>query len=127
MIDCTACIFRIGFAEGVCVVGVIDEIQMMKSGDGPTLVETKTRSQNNLPSEPQQRNARLQLMCYKYLWDSLLAQPFPSQHFLQLFSLNPDYVLSKDIQEFAIQAGAPVQVISFSFSSYLYFREGNRG
>nr|GEX14912.1 exonuclease V, chloroplastic [Tanacetum cinerariifolium] len=110
----------IGFAEGVCVVGVIDEIQMMKSGDGPTLVETKTRSQNNLPSEPQQRNARLQLMCYKYFWDNLLAQPFPSQLFLELFSLNPDYVLSKEIREFAIQAGAPVQTLNDVLGKYQY-------
>ncbi|GJS64512.1 exonuclease V, chloroplastic [Tanacetum coccineum] len=110
----------IGFAEGVCVVGVIDEIQMMKSGDGPTLVETKTRSQNNLPSEPQQRNARLQLMCYKYFWDNLLTQPFPSQLFLELFSLNPDYVLSKEIREFAIQAGAPVQTLNDVLGKYQY-------
>ncbi|KAL8211521.1 hypothetical protein R6Q57_005958, partial [Mikania cordata] len=61
-----------------CVVGVIDELRM-KTGT-VTLVETKTRSQNNLPSEPQQRNGRLQLMCYKYLWDNLLSHPFPVQN-----------------------------------------------
>lgn len=96
----------IGFAEGVCVVGVIDEIRMSSCGV-PTLVETKTRSQNSLPSEPQQRNGRLQLMCYKYLWDNLLANPFPSQQFLESFSLKPDYKLSKQIKETAIQAGLP--------------------
>ena len=106
---------RIGFAEGVCVVGVIDEIRMTECV--PILVETKTRSQNNLPSEPQQRNGRLQLMCYKYLWDNLLANPFPSQKFLQSFSLKPDYELSKQIQETAVQAGLPApQVISSFFA-----------
>ena len=77
----------------------------------PTLVETKTRSQDNLPSEPQQRNGKLQLMCYKYLWDNLVANPFPIQQFLKLFSLNPNYVLSQQIQETALQAGIPAQVI----------------
>ncbi|KAJ9542797.1 hypothetical protein OSB04_029303 [Centaurea solstitialis] len=95
----------IGFAEGVCVVGIIDEIRMTECV--PMLVETKTRSTNSLPSEPQQRNGRLQLMCYKYLWDNLLANPFPSQKFLESFLLKPDYELSKEIQETAIQAGLP--------------------
>ncbi|KAF5767791.1 putative exonuclease V [Helianthus annuus] len=108
----------IGFAEDVCVVGVIDEIRM-KTGT-ITLVETKTRSQNNLPSEAQQRNGRLQLMCYKYLWDSLLAHPFPTKHFLQLFSLKPDYMLSQEIREFAMQAGAPVQTLNDVIGKYQY-------
>lgn len=112
---------RLGFVEGVCVVGVIDEIRettLMENRHVPTLVETKTRSQNNLPSEPQQRNGRLQLMCYKYLWDHLVANPFPTSQFLKLFSLNPNYVLSKEIQESAIQAGVEAQVILSFFSSF---------
>ncbi|XP_076891653.1 exonuclease V, chloroplastic-like [Bidens hawaiensis] len=108
----------IGFAEDVCMVGIIDEIRM-KAGT-ITLVETKTRSQNNLPSEPQQRNGRLQLMCYKYLWDNLLAHPFLTQHFLQLFNLNPDYMLSQEILEIAIQAGAPVQTLNDILGKYQY-------
>ncbi|XP_071736235.1 exonuclease V, chloroplastic [Rutidosis leptorrhynchoides] len=113
----------IGFVEGVCVVGVIDEIRMTSligTNRVPILVETKTRLQDNLPSEPQQRNARLQLMCYKYLWDNLLTRPFPSRHFLQLFSLNPNYVLSKEIQDFAIQAGAPAQTLNDVLGKYEY-------
>ncbi|KAL8211517.1 hypothetical protein R6Q57_005954 [Mikania cordata] len=108
----------IGFAEDVCVVGVIDELRM-KTGT-VTLVETKTRSQNNLPSEPQQRNGRLQLMCYKYLWDNLLSHPFPVQQFLRSFSLNPDYMLSQEIREIAIQAGAPVQTLNDVLGKYQY-------
>ncbi|XP_076930149.1 exonuclease V, chloroplastic-like [Bidens hawaiensis] len=108
----------IGFAEDVCMVGIIDEVRM-KAGT-ITLVETKTRSQNNLPSEPQQRNGRLQLMCYKYLWDNLLAHPFPTQHFLQLFNLNPDYMLSQEIREFAIQSGAPLQTLNDVLGKYQY-------
>lgn len=109
----------IGFAEGVCVVGVIDEIRMTRCV--PTLVETKTRSQNSLPAEPQQRNGRLQLMCYKYLWDNLLANPFPSQKFLESFSLNPDYELSKQIRETAVQAGLPApQTLNDVLMRYQY-------
>ncbi|XP_023750287.1 exonuclease V, chloroplastic [Lactuca sativa] len=113
----------LGFVEGVCVVGVIDEIRettLMENRHVPTLVETKTRSQNNLPSEPQQRNGRLQLMCYKYLWDHLVANPFPTSQFLKLFSLNPNYVLSKEIQESAIQAGVEAQTLHDVLTQYQY-------
>ncbi|KAL4578351.1 hypothetical protein LXL04_014473 [Taraxacum kok-saghyz] len=113
----------LGFAEGVCVVGVIDELRettIMEKTHVPTLVETKTRSQDNLPSEPQQRNGKLQLMCYKYLWDDLVANPFPIQQFLKLFSLNPNYVLSQQIQETALQAGIPAQTFHDVLTQYQY-------
>ncbi|KAI3518638.1 hypothetical protein L1887_07444 [Cichorium endivia] len=112
-----------GFVDGVCVVGVIDEIRettIMENRHVPTLVETKTRSQNNLPSEPQQRNGKLQLMCYKYLWDNLVANPFPTQQFLKLFSLNSNFILSKEIQETAIQAGVPAKTLHDVLTQYQY-------
>uniref|UniRef100_A0A0V0IQG4 Putative ovule protein n=1 Tax=Solanum chacoense TaxID=4108 RepID=A0A0V0IQG4_SOLCH len=61
------------------MVGVIDEIRMPKGQSDvyPMLVDTKTRVQASLPREPQRRNGRLQLMCYKHLWDSLVANDFP--------------------------------------------------
>ncbi|KAL4578354.1 hypothetical protein LXL04_014476 [Taraxacum kok-saghyz] len=113
----------LGFVEGVCVVGIIDELRettIMEKTHVPTLVETKTRSQDNLPSEPQQRNGKLQLMCYKYLWDNLVANPFPIQQFLKLFSLNPNYVLSQQIQEAALQAGIPAQTFHDVLTQYQY-------
>ena len=53
--------------EGVCLVGVIDEIRMPeKESDGkPILVDTKTRVRDSLPAEPQRRNGR-------YIFYSLL-------------------------------------------------------
>lgn len=54
---------RIGFAEGVWMGGVIDEIRMSGTETlrNPTLVETKTRVLDTLPAESQRRNARYAL------------------------------------------------------------------
>ncbi|CAN1198733.1 Exonuclease V, chloroplastic [Linum perenne] len=100
----------IGFVEGVFVVGRIDEIRMPEGDDGfrrPFLVDTKTRASDTLPSEPQTRNGRLQLMCYKYILDSLVAGNFPADQFYEFFSLNRDTILSKEIRETAKEAGIP--------------------
>lgn len=57
---------------------------------------------------------RLQLMCYKHLWDDLVADKFSSKDFFDFFSLNPYYILSKDIRENTAKAGIPAKV-KFSF------------
>ncbi|KAM7522309.1 hypothetical protein LguiA_012211 [Lonicera macranthoides] len=103
----------IGFSEGVWMGGVIDEIRMSgtETSQNPTLVETKTRALDTLPAEPQRRNARLQLMCYKYLWDSLVADKFPSRNFFNFFSLNPHYILSEDIRANTAKSGFPAETL----------------
>ncbi|XP_022752455.1 exonuclease V, chloroplastic-like isoform X2 [Durio zibethinus] len=103
----------IGFVEGVCLVGVIDEIQMPAKGSDrrPILIDTKTRAQDSLPAEPQRRNGRLQLMCYKNLWDTLVADSFPSRQFFNLFSLDPSYILSEDIIEKTTNSGFPAKTL----------------
>ncbi|KAL2488833.1 Exonuclease V [Forsythia ovata] len=95
----------VGFAEGIWMVGVIDEIRIPESERYATLVDTKTRVQAKLPSEPQRRNGRLQLMCYKHLWDSLVDEKFPTQKFFDFFSLNPHYILSAEIRENTAKSG----------------------
>uniref|UniRef100_A0A0A9FNK5 Exonuclease V, chloroplastic n=1 Tax=Arundo donax TaxID=35708 RepID=A0A0A9FNK5_ARUDO len=37
-------------------------------------------------------------MCYKYLWDNLITEKFPSEYFFSYFDLNPDYLLSDDVK-----------------------------
>ncbi|XVF19498.1 hypothetical protein REPUB_Repub11eG0115700 [Reevesia pubescens] len=103
----------IGFVEGVWLVGVIDEIRMpeKESDRNPILVDTKTRARDSLPAEPQRRNGRLQLMCYKYLWDTLVADSFPSRQFFNFFSLNPNYILSEDIREKTANSGFPAKTL----------------
>lgn len=103
----------ISFAEGVCIIGVIDEIRMQITDTQrvPALVETKTRSLNQLPSIPQQRNGRLQLMCYKHLFDNLISDGFPSRRFLELFSLNPYQILSDEIRENTANSGFPSETL----------------
>ncbi|XVE59774.1 hypothetical protein DITRI_Ditri05aG0074100 [Diplodiscus trichospermus] len=103
----------IGFVEGICLVGVIDEIRMPKteSDRKPILVDTKTRERDSLPAEPQRRNGRLQLMLYKNLWDTLVADSFPSRPFFNLFSLNPNYILSEEIREKTANSGFPAKTL----------------
>ncbi|KAL8089813.1 hypothetical protein AgCh_039327 [Apium graveolens] len=104
----------IGFAHGVWMVGVIDEIRMPLEGTerNLTLVETKTRSQAGFPRDPQRRNGRLQLMCYKYLWDNLITDEFPYKQFLNYFSLNPNHILCEDIRENTAKSGFPAQTLN---------------
>ncbi|OIW08584.1 hypothetical protein TanjilG_03260 [Lupinus angustifolius] len=112
----------VGIVEGVWMVGVIDEIRMplTENDHNPVLIDTKTRSQYKLPSEPQQRNGRhaysttyiillgvelLQLMCYKCLWDNSVADDFPSMKFFTFFGLNPQYNLCEDLKIMSADSG----------------------
>ncbi|OVA18149.1 Exonuclease V [Macleaya cordata] len=103
----------IGFVEGVWMVGVIDEIRMPATDTvrNPLLVETKTRTQASLPAEPQKRNGRLQLMCYKYLWDNAVTDNFHSSRFFTSFGLNPHYILSEEIQKHTASSGFPAKTL----------------
>ncbi|KAL6566698.1 hypothetical protein OROMI_015102 [Orobanche minor] len=103
-----------GFVEGVWMVGIIDEIRMpvSESKRFPLLVDTKTRVQARPPGEPQRRNGRLQLMCYKYMWDSLVAGKFPSCKFFDFFSLNPNHILSQEIRESTANSGFPSETLN---------------
>ncbi|PSR95170.1 Exonuclease [Actinidia chinensis var. chinensis] len=103
----------LGFVEGVWMVGVVDEIRMplTETENNPTFVDTKTRQQATLPAEPQRRNGRLQLMCYKYLWDNLVADNFPFRLFFDYFSLNPHSVLSEEIVAHACKSGFPAETL----------------
>ncbi|XP_059065258.1 exonuclease V, chloroplastic isoform X1 [Cryptomeria japonica] len=108
----------IGLVEGVWLIGVIDEVRMCElSGiKQPIMVDTKTRSQAALPSEPQKRNGRLQLMCYKFLWDNIVTEDFPSSSFFQYFGLHPQRILSKDIRKHIGDSGMGKNVASSSAS-----------
>ncbi|KAL6953712.1 hypothetical protein U1Q18_020961 [Sarracenia purpurea var. burkii] len=103
----------LGFVDGVWMVGKIDEIRMpvIKTEKNPTLVDTKTRTQATLPAEPQRRNGRLQLMCYKYLWDNIVADNFPTRRFFDFFSLNPQCILSEEIRGNTAKSGFPAETL----------------
>lgn len=53
---------------------------------------------------------RLQLMCYKRLWDSLVDDKFPVQKFFDFFSLNPHCILSAEIRENTAKSGFASEV-----------------
>ncbi|XP_074303486.1 exonuclease V, chloroplastic [Silene latifolia] len=101
----------VGLVQGVWMVGVIDELRMpvTENGRNLVLVDTKTRRQPRIPAEPQCRNGRLQLMCYKYLWDKLVSDEFPSKQFYEYFSLDPEHTLSDDIKMSTADSGFPAE------------------
>ncbi|KAF7823441.1 Exonuclease V, chloroplastic [Senna tora] len=103
----------IGCVEGVWMVGVIDEIQLPPTltDHNPILIDTKTRSRDTLPSEPQRRNGRLQLMCYKYLWDNSVACDFPSEQFFEFFRLKPQHSLSEDLKMSGADSGFTISTL----------------
>ncbi|MQM16814.1 hypothetical protein Taro_049773 [Colocasia esculenta] len=100
-------ILKLGMVEGEWVVGVIDEIRMPlnEAVPRPLLVDTKTRYKATLPTEAQMRNSRFQLMCYKYLWDCIVADNFPSGDFYKCFDLDPQSTLSEDVGEYSARLG----------------------
>ncbi|KAL1558582.1 exonuclease V, chloroplastic [Salvia divinorum] len=104
----------VGFVEGVWMVGIIDELRMhvSESTSFPVLVDTKTRVRPTLPGEPQRRNGRFQLMCYKYMWDTLVADEFPTKKFFDFFSLNPNHILSPEIRDNTTKSGFPSETLS---------------
>lgn len=96
----------VGLVQGVWMVGVIDELRMPIAGEDRNLmlVDTKTRVRPRLPTEPQGRNGRLQLMCYKYLWDNLVSENFPSAQFFEYFSLDSRCILSDEIKRLMVDS-----------------------
>ncbi|GLU19028.1 hypothetical protein SLE2022_352980 [Rubroshorea leprosula] len=110
----------IGFVEGVWIVGSIDEIRMPKTEtDGkPIIVDIKTCFRDRLPAEPQKRNGRLQLMCYKYLWDTLVVDGFFAEQFFNFFSLNQYNLLSKEIREETAKSGFPAKTLEDMVRQY---------
>jgi len=112
----------IGLVEGVWLIGIIDEVRMCEQSGmkRPLLVDTKTRSRAAPPSEPQKRNARLQLMCYKFLWDNIVTREFPSSSFFQYFGLHPQRSLSKDIRKHIVDSGIGKKVQSLNDLIKLY-------
>ncbi|XP_065866434.1 exonuclease V, chloroplastic-like [Euphorbia lathyris] len=101
-----------GLVHGVWLTGSVDEIRMPEAegeNRNPILVDTKTRASNTLPSEPQKRNGRLQVMLYKLLWDYLVAQRFQAKEFFDSYELDPNSVLSSDVRRITAAAGFPAQ------------------
>lgn len=109
----------VGLVQGVWMVGVIDELRMPVAGEDRNLmlIDTKTRVRPRLPTEPQGRNGRLQLMCYKYLWDNLVSEKFPSDQFFEYFSLDSRCILSDEIKRLMVDSDFSAAVSSQSIKT----------
>ncbi|KAL4270804.1 hypothetical protein S245_031122 [Arachis hypogaea] len=92
-------IVSFAFEQGIWMVGSIDEVRMHSTDHKSILVETKTRISDTVPSESQKRNGRIQLMCYKYLWDNLVSNPFPLREFYDYFDLESQRALCEDLKK----------------------------
>ncbi|KAL3692413.1 hypothetical protein R1sor_006064 [Riccia sorocarpa] len=103
----------LGLLAGTWIVGIIDELRLIEI-DGqeyPLLVDTKTRRRKTPPAEPQKRNARLQLMSYKYLWDSMVETGFPFDAFFQHFGLRSHQKFCSDVREHASSFYQDCQIV----------------
>ncbi|ESQ42307.1 hypothetical protein EUTSA_v10013696mg [Eutrema salsugineum] len=100
----------VGFVGGQWIVGIIDEVKA-SAASGPLLTDTKTRSRDTLPAEPQRRNGRLQVMLYKLLWDTVVKEEFPAGRFFDYFSLDRHCVLSQDVRDNIADAGIPARTL----------------
>lgn len=63
-------------------------------------------------------------MCYKYLWDSLISEKFPTENFFSHFDLNPNFLLSDDVKRYISSIGFNAQVLylNFKLSFMLLFK-----
>ncbi|MED6176195.1 hypothetical protein PIB30_085743 [Stylosanthes scabra] len=104
-------IVSFAFEQGIWMVGTIDEVRMHSTDRKPILVETKTRISDTVPSESQKRNGRIQLMCYKYLWDSLVSNQFPSREFYHYFDLDPKRALCEDLKKASSNSGFSAETL----------------
>ncbi|KAH0782196.1 hypothetical protein KY290_001794 [Solanum tuberosum] len=50
-------------------------------------------------------------LAYKHLWDSLVADNFPSGQFFEFFSLNPNHILSAQVRESTADVKSPESTI----------------
>ncbi|KZV35143.1 exonuclease V, chloroplastic [Dorcoceras hygrometricum] len=101
----------VGFTEGAWIVGRIDEVRLlkMKSEYFLMIVEKKTRRRATLPTEPQRRKGRFQVMCYKKLMD--ISAEFPSEKFYDHLALNPEHILSPNIVKKTVKSGFPCETL----------------
>lgn len=110
-----------GLVDGVWIAGVIDEIQMLEINTSriPMLIDTKTRVRDTIPAEPQRRNGKLQLMCYKFLLDSLISDGFSIRQFFNFFSLNPHSTLSEEIADSTTSFGFTARTLDDVIRYYM--------
>lgn len=56
-------------------------------------------------------------MCYKYLWDNLVSEKFPSDQFFEYFSLDSRCILSDEIKRLMVDSdfSAAVRYLPFPF------------
>ncbi|WFD35476.1 hypothetical protein MCUN1_002332 [Malassezia cuniculi] len=82
-----------GFLHGYPVNGIIDELR--REGDVLMLSETKTRATDTLPTTADQRQARIQCMLYRRLYDDLhSAIPLSLAEFARAIGLKSERTLS---------------------------------
>jgi exonuclease V len=54
-------------------------------------------------------------MCYKYLWDNLIVEKFPTKNFFSYFDLDPNYLLSNDVKWYINSLGFNAKVLCLTF------------
>ena len=58
-------------------------------------------------------------MCYKYLWDNLVSEKFPSDQFFEYFSLDSRCILSDEIKRLMVDSDFSAEVRYLPFPFYI--------
>ncbi len=85
-----------GRVNSLFVVGSIDEI-VLKDG-ALRIIDTKTRNSDTMPSEPQKRTTRFQLMAYKHLFEAAQGGRFTTEDFLASYGFSAESEITKEFQ-----------------------------
>ncbi|XP_072548110.1 exonuclease V isoform X2 [Salminus brasiliensis] len=99
-----------GVLEGVCVMGVIDELSYNQKGE-LVLNELKTRRQDSLPGDAQAVGHCFQVGLYKLLFDALIKSEVRREHIVDHFKLRASPALGAEVQAHAARIG--IQVATF--------------
>ena len=96
-----------GKFNSLFINGIIDELIL--NDEGLSILDTKTRQRNSMPSEAQKRTTRFQLMLYNKLMADLVAGKFSTDQLLSFYGFDDSDEISEDFKEQFNDVGDEIQ------------------
>ncbi|XP_075052876.1 exonuclease V [Mixophyes fleayi] len=99
-----------GELDGICLVGVIDELGYSSKGE-LELRELKTRVSPTLPRSAQKKGHKFQVSLYKLLFDDMVSGALQPDVFIEHLKLRPEQELGPQVKEHAFKSGLTVSTL----------------
>jgi exonuclease V len=96
-----------GFVNSLFVRGSVDELNL--KNQRLHISDTKTRRSGNMPSEPQKRTTRFQLMIYNKLLHDLVAGDFSANQLLKFYGIKNRTNISDDFKKQVNDIGSLIE------------------